>query len=214
MPRNPTRLAVCMHEAGHAIVQLADHPSPWIDWISVEGLSDGNLGRVETESLWQPWYMTVRASPDIQEQWAALAWRDVIFYLAGPVAELRWRRHTRADFLFGADQMAERCLGDDVPDPDSDFGRVRRRLTDAVAGDDRSNFIKAWLETEERVAHWWREIVALGRQLNVQGRIDNEELRRLWKAMKDARYARPRGSNAQVPTGGVHRNRCPQTASS
>lgn len=189
MPRLPTRLAICVHEAGHAIVQLAHGSHPWIDYIAIDGLSGDNLGRVETISSWQPSNLELAADREVHESWSGAAWRDVVIYLAGLIAELRWRRYCRAALWLGADEMAERCLGQPHEDH-TDFGRVRRRLERAIPGDNRGNFIKGWLEAEEEVARWWPEITALGRLLAERGRIVDEELYPLWRGMRDAKKLR------------------------
>lgn len=192
MPRRPTRLAICVHEAGHAIVQLAHGVDPWIDFIAVDDLPDGMLGRIETISIWQPWVLELPADREVHEAWSVAAWRDVVTYLAGPIAELRWRKCSRAALRLGADEMAQQCLHEDQEDV-SDFGRVRRRLECAVPGADRANFMNAWLEAEEAVARWWQQITALGRMLEARGRIDDVELYAFWNRMRE-NAARPRSA--------------------
>ena len=186
----PSRLAVSMHEAGHAVVQLANGPAPRINSIAVGGLEGDLLGLVETRSMWQPYMARAAVTSDIREQWRILAWRDVINSLAGPIAELRWRRYSRLEILLGADQMAERCVGDVPPEEHTDFGHVRSRLLSTTDGDQRANFVRAWCKAEVQVAGWWREILQIGRQLDASGRIGDEELLHLWKAMKAAREGR------------------------
>lgn len=183
MPQRNTRLATCVHEAGHAVVQLSHGSHPWIDYIAVDGLPDDMLGRVETESGWQPWVLGLAADREVHEAWSAAAWRDVVVYLAGPIAELRWRRYSRAAIWLGAYEMAQRCLCEEQEDS-SDFGRVRRRLERAVPGENHANFVKAWLEAEEKVARWWYQIATLARALSERGRIDDEELYPLWRRLR------------------------------
>lgn len=180
----PTRLTVCFHEAGHAIVQLAHGSHPWIDSIAVEGLPDGLLGLVDTPSIWQPSCLERAVSRDIHEVWAKGAWRDVINYLAGPIAELRWRRHGRFAIRFAAKDMARQCLTE-PQGSFSDFGRVRHRLECAIPGDDHANFVKAWLETEEEVHRWWAPITKLARLLADRGRIADDELYPFWNDLRD-----------------------------
>lgn len=186
MPRKPTRLAICMHEAGHAIIRLANPPSPWIESISVDETSEHTLGIVVTTSMWQH-YMQGNADAELERQWRALAWKDIIFYLAGPIAELRWRRYSRPALWLGAREMADKCLVPNDIEERSDFGRVKRRLQSAVPGDDRDNFVKAWLEAEVEVAKWWWEINSLARDLANCGHIQDDDLLAMWKRMKASR---------------------------
>jgi hypothetical protein len=184
VPRLPSRLAVCMHEAGHAIVRLDSDPDAYIDWISVGGRTDDELGRVEVSARWQPHYMTPTDSPAAAEALRALAWQDIIFYLAGPIAELRWRRYSRAAMWLGAREMADRCMSAVSPSLESDFGRVRHRLTSAIRGEPHADFIAAWLEAEEQVSRLWKQINWLGRELNECGRIEGDELEEMWARMR------------------------------
>lgn len=193
MARLPSRLAVAMHEAGHAIVQLATGPAPWIDYISLEEDDPDQLGRVQTQAMWQPsWMEAAHAPPEIIEQWRVLAVRDVVNYLAGPVAELRWRRYPRAAIWLGGPEMADRCLGEPAPPSHTDLGRVRRRLTWSYPGCERKVFREAWLRTEALVASWWNQIEWLGRELDTCGRINDEELLVMWSAF-EAEHAESKG---------------------
>ena len=186
--RNPTLLAVCMHEAGHAIAQLATGPAPWIDYIEVDRPDDRQLGIVHTEALWQPSYMRDAGAPgEIIGQWRRLAARDIVIFLAGPIAELRWRRHTRTQLQIGAVEMSWNCFGLEEPGPRTDFGMVRSRLAWLMPGGEQDGFERAWIAAEEVVAGWWREIVRLGRELHARGRIEDEDLLPLWKAMRAGR---------------------------
>ncbi|WP_210357348.1 MULTISPECIES: hypothetical protein [Sphingomonas] len=196
MARTPTRLAVSMHEAGHAIVQLANGPAPWIDYISIEREGPDQLGIVQTAAMWQPWMIQAQASAEVIQQRRTLAHKDIIFYLAGPIAELRWRRHCRANIWFGGPEMAQRCLGESAPEERSDLGRVRARLTWAHPGREAKAFNDAWLEAEEAVARFWREIRQLGRLLAAKGRIEDEALLEIWREMSEARRQRTKA----VPT--------------
>ena len=179
------RLSTCVHEAGHAVVQLAGGPAPRIDFIAVDGLDGDILGLVQTKAIWQPSYMEdVRASDEIRAQWRTLAWRDCVNFLAGPIAELRHRRYSRSAIQLNWEGMAERCLGEPVPKEGTDFGQVRRRLLSAIGGDPRNAFLDAWLEAEGAVALRWREINALARLLYERGRIDDEELLEIWSELE------------------------------
>ena len=52
MHRPPTRLAICVHEAGHAIVQLAHGSHPWINSIAVDGLPGAEIsGNNEVDAV-------------------------------------------------------------------------------------------------------------------------------------------------------------------
>jgi hypothetical protein len=120
-----TALATAMHEAGHAVIQLANPPAPYIDSITVVELPDGLLGLVDTPAMWQPYMAKLTGPPVLTEMHRALAWEDVLFYLAGPIAELRWRRASRAGLMLSSDHFADVCLADADPEPGSDFDRVR-----------------------------------------------------------------------------------------
>lgn len=196
MHRPPTRLAICVHEAGHAIVQLAHGSHPWINSIAVDGLPGGLLGLVDTASIWQPSCLGLAADREVHEAWSAGACRDVVNYLAGPIAELRWRRYDRATIWLVAGQMAQPCLKE-PQEEFSDFGRVRRRLECAIPGDDHANYKKAWMEAEEEVAFWWPQITELGRMLAEQDRIGDEDLYATWRRMRDRKSER-RGEAAQI----------------
>lgn len=166
----PTRLAICVHEVGHAIVQLAHGSHPWIDSIAIDRLPKGILGpgghTLDMAAL-QPW----------SGGWPRRA-RGLV---GGRVARRRqlacrtdrrtaMRRYSRTAIWLGAEHAARRCMTETQEDF-SDFGRVRFRLESAVPGDDHYNFVRAWLEAEEEVAHWWREIVELGRMLTSAGEL-------------------------------------------
>lgn len=179
------------HEAGHAVAQLAHPPAPWINFVAIDGLPAGMLGVVDTPAMWQPYMATVNAPPDVLDSWRSFAWRDALFYLAGPIAELRWRRHSRAAIWFAAGEFADRCFGTVAPDPASDLGRVRARLLWAGAGDERGAFIRAWLEAETIVATHWKPIRMVGRLLYQQGRLSDVELLDAWTATRSASLAPP-----------------------
>lgn len=171
-----TALSVAIHEAGHAVAQLANPPHPRIDFISIVGLPDGLLGLVQTEASWQPYMATCSVDPAIIEHWRQLAQKDVINYLAGPIAELRWRRHPRASIQFGSQQFGERCLDSDSLEPGNDLDRVRTRLLWAFPDDPHGAFDCAWFDTEELVAMHWNAILFLGRALLEKGRIEGADL--------------------------------------
>ncbi len=171
-----TALCAAVHEAGHAVALLADPPHPCIDFISIVGLRDGLLGLVEVQTRWQPFMATCSASPEATAQFRQLAYKDVTQHMAGPVAELRWRRLTRAGILIAGRWQRDHCLGSSTLESGSDLDRIRTRLLWAYPDDPHQAFSHAWAETEELVAKHWRAIVLLGRTLRNNGRIGGEEL--------------------------------------
>lgn len=195
MPLHPTRLAICVHEAGHAIVRLAHGSHPWIRSIAVDDLPNGLLGLVDTNAAWQPSVLELSADREVHEAWSAAAWHDIIMHLAGPIAELRWRQRSRDYVQLCAITMAHHCLTEPQED-DTDFGRVRRRLECAVPGDNQANFFKAWEEAEEKVAYWWPEIIELGRMLADRGRIVDADLYAIWRRLRDDKAGRPASTRA------------------
>lgn len=180
MMRN-TPLTIAMHEAGHAVAMLANPPHPYIASVSVNGLADDILGLVDVRAMWQPWMLDAGADDDAVELMRGLASKDAIFFLAGPIAELRWRGHSRAAIWFGAPQFADQCLGQHAPPSDTDLGRVRTRLAWAYPGSERECFNTAWLEAEAIVAKHWRSIQAIGRTLAERKYIEGDELDDLWR---------------------------------
>ena len=178
------RLAVAVHEAGHAVVQMANPPAPYIDWIALDGLTENELGRVGTSARWQPYMAEVRAPMDIAEQWRGLAWWDTIVHLAGPIAEMRWGRNSRLAIQMQADRLAKLCVGIDVPEGDIDAMRVRARLMWAYPDAEVERFCSAWLEAEKQVAANWKAIVVIGRLLAKRGWMSGEELTAEWKRLQ------------------------------
>lgn len=187
MEKRPSLLAICNHEAGHAIVQLATGPAPWIDHIEVNREGVDRLGMVHSRAMLLPYMREVNAPAEILEQWRRLAARDVVNALAGPIAEARSERRSRLAIQLAASKMAIKCMNDDGPDRQTDAARVRDRLEWLMPGEEKSGFEQAWIATEEIVAAWWREIVQLGRHLAAHRRIGGEELLAIWKEMRDRR---------------------------
>lgn len=185
--RKPTLLSICRHEAGHAIVQLATGPASWINYTEIDRPDEHKLGIVWTRAMWQPWMREAEACEDSvrHRQWFAA--QDVVNFLAGDVAELRWRRETRIAIQHIADEMTWRCV--DAPDPPADFGMARSRLFWLIPGDEEAGFVRAWHATEGVVALWWREIIRLGRELALRGSIEDKQLIPIWNQMRDARGA-------------------------
>lgn len=57
--------------------------------VSLVGLREGHLGYVDTKMLWQSHMHAPVRSRETTEQWGALAWTDIVIFLAGPIAELK-----------------------------------------------------------------------------------------------------------------------------
>ena len=179
--RSPTRLATAMHEAGHAMVKLATPGASPIHLMTMRDLPEGVLGRVQTQTAWCPWRLDDPAPSARQREVArSLAWIDMMFFLAGPIAELRWRRNSRARLWLAAPELAERCLDDPETDSGSDLGRVRHILRTLHPGEERTIFIDAWLEAERLVARHLVAVEHLGRLLSECGELTGEEADEFW----------------------------------
>ena len=126
--------------------------------------------------------MTTAAAPDIIAQWRELAWKDIIFTLAGPIAELRWQRKSRWAVQWAAREMGERCLGEVLPVAGSDFDQVRRRVQWLCPDQQERIFILAWFETEKEVAQHLASIIALGRFLSEQSDLSDVALLEFWSS--------------------------------
>ncbi len=187
--RAPTLAEVCAHEAGHAIVQLASGPGEWIEYIEVNNQDEGRLGVVWSQAEWQPWMREEPAPPEIAERRRRAAARDVVNYLAGNVAEFRFRGRPRIEIKFGCGEMATACVAE-PPESRTDYGLARNRLAWITPGAERIGFMHAWLATESIVASWWSEILLLAGELERRGRLTDEDLYPLWNGMRDARTTR------------------------
>ena len=110
--------------------------------------------------MWQPSYMRSPAPAEIVGQWRRLAAGDVVNYLAGPIAEMRWMRRPRAKIQLGGEEMSWRYLGVDEPGPRTDFGWRGADSPGSCPGDEQDGFERAWLAAEEIVGAWWHETVA------------------------------------------------------
>lgn len=181
MSKPPTRLAVAMHEAGHVAARMLTPHGPPIYSVSVGDGHGDVLGFVDTMAEWQPSRLgAAGASPVDDLSRRTFAWNDILFYLSGPLAELRWRRRSRAFLWLAASEMAERCIDDEDIDDDSDLGRVRRRLCWLHPGEERAAFIRAWLEAEELVARNMPAIEWMARELCDCGELLDDEISDMW----------------------------------
>ena len=175
-----TRLATAMHEAGHAVAHLAKPPAPNIRSISVVEQREALLGLVDTDLRWQMYMTHSPASAGRIEELRRLAWHDIVVCLAGPLAEFRWRRHSRWAIKLNADSIAKQCLDLPLPNSYCDEAMVRSRLCWAYPGEECDRFVTAWWETEELVATHWRAITSIGRTLNNRGMMTGDELETEW----------------------------------
>lgn len=176
-----------MHEAGHAVIRLASGSAAPVRSMTLFDPGGDVLGLVDASPLWRPESMD-RRDPDAATRALHRGWanEDIVFYLAGPIAELRWRRHSRAAIWFGAREMAGRCLDGDVG-WDTDFGRVRHRLRWLHGEGGREAFVSAWRTAEQRVADHASAISALGRLLRRDGHLEQEAIEAFWSDRK-SRY--------------------------
>lgn len=190
LARLPTRLAVAMHEAGHVAARMPTPGGPPIHSATL-GEGDGDvLGFVDTLAEWQPSLMEAAGiSPVTDSRWRTFAWNDILFYLCGPLAELRWRRRSRAFLWLAASEMAERCVADADVDDRRDLGRVRRRLCWLHHGEERDAFIRAWFEAEELIARNMTAIEWMGRELCDCGELLEDEIADMWAGLRRAGLA-------------------------
>lgn len=180
MARQITPLTIAIHEAGHAVVQLARPSSPVIRSIAIVEQPQGQLGFVDTDLQWRSDMEDAIGVGDAVAGWRRLAWEDIIVCLAGPIAENRWRRYSRWAIQLKADHFAKRCIEHDCLDPNTDEGKAMKRLRWAHPGEERERFNAAWLEAEQAVAAHWRAITSIGRTLHQRGRMTGEELGVEW----------------------------------
>lgn len=173
--RPPTLPEICAHEAGHAIVQLTGGSTPWIDFIEVNRPNQAMLGVVWTKAMWQPWMKDEPAPLWVVEQRRVMAAKDVVNYLAGNIAEFRFRGRSRAEIQAGCFEMADQCLAEPV-DSRTDYGLARNRLEWITPGAERRAFVHAWLACEAIAASWWKEILHLAVELERHGRVDDDRL--------------------------------------
>lgn len=184
--RRPSKLAVAMHEAGHAVMWLSQPDAGPIASISLSHDSDDALGKVDVIPRWRPHAMLERhAEPEVMARWVGWAKSDISFFLAGPIAE--WRGYSRAILEIGAAEMAKRCLGAPGPTFGTDLYQVRQRLKWIDSGNERQGFISAWLATEDAVANRRRLIERLGRLLAERTYLDEDDISRFWSAENGTR---------------------------
>jgi hypothetical protein len=110
-----------------------------------------------------------------------------VIFLAGPIAEIKWRKCSRTAIgLIGRD-MVDLCLNDPAPEPETDLGQVRTRLAWGSPGEEREKFARAWAEADDLVAENCGAIQAIGRELAAKGRLSHEELEHSWQVRKRAK---------------------------
>lgn len=180
--RRVSSKAVAVHEAGHLFVNLAFQPAPFIDAVWISRNEQGRWeGCVDYQHRFQ-WALAdvpLNGAPEAVEAWEALkrenARRELLISLAGPIAEIRWRRRGRWSVIFAASPSAEVCLamGDEAS---SDFGYAKRFIEWLGYPDPQQAFVDAWLEAEEIVHRHWQPILALGSLLKERGRVEAEAL--------------------------------------
>ena len=129
------------------------------------------------------------APPEIAEHRRRAAARDVVNYLAGNVAEFRFRGRSRSEIRFACVQMADACVAEPSGSR-TDYGLARNRLQWITPAAERDGFMHAWLAAESVVASWWGEILLLAGELERRGRLTDAELYPLWNGMRDARTKR------------------------
>lgn len=110
------------------------------------------------------------------ERWQALASMDVVIFLVGPIAQLKWWKCSRAEIGLFGDDMADECLSAPALLPASDLGQVRTRLAWASPGEERERFKPDWAEADALVARNRAAIRSIGRELAAKGRLSHEEL--------------------------------------
>jgi hypothetical protein len=126
------------------------------------------------------------APREIVEHRRRAAASDVVNYVAGNVAEFRFRGRSRVEIKFACVQMADACLAE-PPGARTDYGLARNRLEWITPGAERNAFMHAWLAGEGIMASWWSGILLLAGELERRGRLVDEELYPLWNGMRDAR---------------------------
>lgn len=178
----PSTLSVAMHEIGHCVVQFVIAPRHWIQSVSLTGLPEGHLGYVETDTLWQSYMLSAKAPHDTVEQWRRLAWDDIVIFLAGPIAELKWCRCSKDGIIGAGLDLADACLNDPALERETDLGQVRARLQWANPGEEEETFLRLWNEAHRLTIENWRSIVTIGRELATRMHLSHADLAELWNA--------------------------------
>lgn len=188
----PSKLALAMHEAGHAVVMLARHPRLYFDEVWLDRSADWALGCVVGQPRFKSIFFDVPPPNEaIRALWIEAARLDTVDFLAGPIAELRWRRQGRWGIRFLGPAYRDHCLSiepDEVegghkygsgggnPRHGTDLWNVQRLLMWAYPEQPASAFDSAWLEAEEMVGANWAAIQRVGRLLCERERLDVEEV--------------------------------------
>lgn len=187
MPKPPLWLA--MHEAGHAVALLANQPGPSIDGVSIIEQPAERLGEVYVQARFQPAWDTISPSNLTAEQVALVhasrkrrAYQDIIEYLAGPVAELRWRFRQRLGTRIQGVFLSSLYFDNDEIEIEkgTDFDRVRVRLRWLEPIAIKQAFSDAWMESEELIHVHWKWVLGLGRWLQRDGKISGDSLYDWW----------------------------------
>jgi len=175
-------LYVAIHEAGHAVAMLAQQPGPRIDYISIVDQPADRVGIVHAQARFQPNLADVAAQaeggrPLIER----LAWQDAVEFLAGPIAEWRFRKQSKLVRLLTARDIASRLALDNTllktgEDAEKVLVRLRWRNPDTV----EEEFIAAWEESEALLKPRWTAVQELGLWLHRQGRIEDDQLYDWW----------------------------------
>lgn len=180
--RRPSRLAIAMHEAGHAVIRMNTPMSPYTDevWLLKDG--ETALGCVVGDARWQPGkanslrHLEGEAYVSYAQFLRRSAWEDILEALAGPIAELRWRKWPRMSIAIMAQDYAEDCFAAPALMAGTDYDQARRRLEWLYPENPGDAFRRAWIETEEAVAASWKTIQRVGRALDRSGVLSHEEL--------------------------------------
>lgn len=173
-------LYVAIHEAGHAVAMMfADQPR-LVDHISIRDTPDDAIGFVGGKARFQLGTVDElhRAGALTEEHRALLArdaWQDVIEFLAGPLAELRFRKWCAAGRAIQMQPCIEAAGERVIGIGNDDFEKVFVRL-DWIGGDLRANIGKAREATETVLRTHWNKIEKLGRWLHRDLHIEGEAL--------------------------------------
>ena len=183
-----TALITAIHEAGHVVADLviAEQqrlPSP-VNAVWIMSEDDGWSGMCESgPARWQEVHRIICGAPgtpsETIEHCRKIAWQDCISYLAGPVAETRWRYRSRTAAQLYGYQLADRFADGDYS-KGSDFGRTRVRLTWRNSAKVNESILAAWIESEELIARHWKRVVEFARWLARDGQISGDDINDWW----------------------------------